>query len=332
MTEEVAQEESESKSNGYHPANISQMSDATLDEAIAKLRGGELDESADDGDESNEREASDNDEAEGDEKEGQENEQEGKEKAEESEQPLPKSRAELDKLVASAVERETAKLQKRVNDSQSWIQARDREIGNLRKELTQSREALEKMLNDGDFTNPADQARAQNKLGEIEKDLSTLDAHEEEENYAKGNYEYVSQYVDLNKVETQEVVKTLRSVGADDTYISKFLENPFKQATGDGLVWFFRHVQVEKALRELIPLTEQLYGMLKKSEGDSDEKGKRILERIQTASKHAERLPGGSGNSKSAGKNVGFSPREVANLSDADLDAAIEKEQRRQRA
>lgn len=320
-----AQEGAES-TNGYNPSNISAMSNETLDDAIAKLQGQNSD-TPEEGEEETGSEGSAAEEGE----QQSENEQDDKGKAasEEDNQPLPRTRAELDKLIAETVAKETATLQKRVKDSQSRIHTRDAEVGQLRKQLTEARTKLETALKEGDFAHAGEAAQAASDLKDVDKALHEIDSEEEERSYTQKNYDYVSQHVDLNQVPTEDVIRTLKAVGASDEYIETFLQNPFKQASGDGLVWFFRNVQAEKALREILPMTKQLYEMLQSQEKNSDEKGKRVLEKIADVSKHAQRMGGGSGNSKSAGKSFAFNQREAARLSDSDLEAAIAREEKR---
>lgn len=296
--------------------SVASLSDSDLDAGILALSRGDaeddVEEEKEDGEEDQET------------KKAQDKGSEDGEAAEEDNQPLNLTRSQLDKLVSERVAEETARLSKRVKDGQDYIRERNKEIGTLRQQLQEYKGKLESALSDDNFfENPGQAARAAAKLEDLDKDIDALDREEQQINLAHQTYSYVAQHVDLNKVPVEDVRASLKAVGAEDSYIEEFIQNPYDKASGDGLIWFFRHVQAESALRKLVPLAQHMHKLLKSKDVDEAKKGERILSKIAEASRNAGQVTGSSGNSRGARRGAQLSEVEVARLSEAELDEAI---------
>lgn len=227
------------------------------------------------------------------------------------------SRAELEELQQRVQKQERENRQK-----EEFIQRQKQQLGEARQEAKRYRAQLEGKLEDA-----TSQAEAYQILRQIEKTdeaIEQIDGREAHIDTVRQTYETVSSAVDLNQVPIEDVVETLRGDGLNDQQINTFFQNPW-QADPSALVQLFRRSKDrtelkkhQKALQDLVPLTERLFEELKKAKG----KPERLLSEVSKAMKAGPSISASSGNSS---PKRGLADVDVTKMSSDELDQLYEE-------
>jgi len=233
-------------------------------------------------------------------------------KAPEQDDRVTLSRAELEAYQQKIVRQEAENRQK-----EQFIQRQKQQLGEARQEAKRYKSQLEGRLEDA-----GSQAEAFQILREMEKAdgvIQEIDSREAGIDKVQQTFQAVSQAVDLTSIPIDDVKEVLRSDGLNENQINTFLQNPW-EADAAALVQLFKRSsektekkKYEKALQDLIPLTERLFEELKKQKG----KPERLLSEVSKAIKSGPSLNASSGNSS---PKRGISDIDVTKLSSKELD------------
>lgn len=233
-------------------------------------------------------------------------------KAQEQDDRVTLSRAELEQYQQQIAKQEAENRQK-----EQFIQRQKQQLGEARQEAKRYKAQLEGRLEDA-----SSQAEAFQILREMEKAdgaIQEIDNREASIDKVQQTYQAVSQAVDLKAIPIDDVVETLRNDGLNDQQISLFLNNPW-EADPAALVQLFRRSgekterkKYQKALNDLIPITERLFEELKKAKG----KPERLLSEVSKAMKNGPTLNASSGNSS---PKRGISDIDPTKMSSEELD------------
>lgn len=207
-------------------------------------------------------------------------EEEATEPPEEDKSVRPDPTAKVDRL-----EQEVVSLKGLIEKQSRFIDRRNTEFGDVRKQLQQRNEQLKSVLREKGYDDP-DIARQLNKaIDQTEAELENVTQEEALQTFRARNEQFISQHVKSDEVEFPELVDCLKRDGASSQYIEKFVQDPFGIATGPELLQLQRRARAEKALRIIFPEFQKLTEKLKKLEKKPDD----VLRKIERASREIPR-------------------------------------------
>lgn len=292
----------ETESTETEHVEIEKADDEDLDSYLERFKAGEFDEEADE--EAKPRTEGDSTQAE----EAAPVEQ----KAPEQDDRVTLSRAELE-----AYQQQIARQEAENRQKEQFIQRQKQQLGEARQETKRYKAQLEGRLEDA-----SSQAEAFQILREMEKAdgvIQEIDSREAGIDKVQQTYQAVSQAVDLRSIPIDDVKEVLRADGLNENQINTFLQNPW-EADAAALVQLFKRSgektekkKYERALQDLIPLTERLFEELKKQKA----KPERLLSEVSKAMKNGPTLNASSGNSS---PKRGISDIDPTKMSSEELD------------
>lgn len=247
----------------------------------------------------------------------EENESEAVEGSEEeiAEEPVE----ETDKPVASDPEAlrkhneelraENEKLLKRVNDSQLYIQRRNNEIGQLRRDLVHAKSQLEAGLDEKYQIDPKAAMQDQLKINQIDDQINQNDREAavlETRRIVDSN---VKPYPELHS----DIIQVLRDDGIPDDAIQAFAVNPYANALPETLIQLCNRARERRIAINVFQENKQLREQLAKAKQAPD----RVLKGVERAARQPTRINGSNGSSV---RTTDLEDIPVTQLSDAELE------------
>lgn len=233
---------------------------------------------------------------------------------EQPEETVTLTRRELEALHKSIEEKEKSRQQQK-----AFIDRRNAEVGQYRKELKALRDEKQRTLDDKFMESPSEALKDAQAIQAIDNDLQKLEHEEKLLTHVHEAFEVVSKNVDLEKVSVEDVRSTLEEDGFTAQQIAQFLENPYANARGETLIQLFkraqersRSYQLQEALNKIAPFTRQL---MKENES-LKAKGPRLLNEVDKALRKGPPITSANGN---AGAPRSISNIDVTKLSDSEL-------------
>lgn len=207
------------------------------------------------------------------------------------------------------------KIQQQLKDKELFIQRRNTEIGDLRKQLEAKRQTLENELETFDQFDPRGIAQREIQLAQTTQQLADLQVKEVIETnrvVLKDRYPNFQELVDdMSEIATGD----LKGLGYDDTTISQLLSgfkaNPYAEQTGT-LLNLADRARLNRENREL-----------KSKLKDLEKQPEEVLKKVEKAFNTRPTVTASAGQA-SASKQVVASDQ-ISILSDAELEEMIKK-------
>lgn len=204
-----------------------------------------------------------------------------------------------------------------LEQQETFIQRRNNEVGELRKQLTQSKGQLEQALGEKWVENPAEALKDAQKIQELDKEIKDLDQNMSTVQTIHERQKTFLNHINPGAVDFGEMVRCLQDDGIDAQYIEGFKQNPYLVADGAELIHLAKRAQGRTALRELVKTVRTLQNQIKALKGKPNE----VLKKVQNAAKVSPQVTAakGSANGKT---NNSFNP---ALMSDAEIDEFLKE-------
>lgn len=199
------------------------------------------------------------------------------------EAPVEKPQSKQPEIDLEAV---IAKQDKALKQQESFIQARNREVGELKKQLLATKAELKAALPNMMAEDPEKGLDIRDKIKEIDDSIAENDAELEamtREHVAQRTF---ASYVKPGEVELEEMVQVLKDDGLDAGFIQQFAANPFSQAHPETLVHIAKRAKAEKYLK----IVAKAYMELQKQVQKNTAKPSATMARIDKVANKIPRL------------------------------------------
>jgi hypothetical protein len=221
MTNEVTPESTDTGTVGEETlaSDIESASDAEIEEVLRAAQEAEGGEAAEDAEVPTQEEVESSEEAQEDKPEKTE-QQPAKAK---SDEPVMLSREQWE-----ALEAEKDKQRRQIEQQEAFIQRRNAEVGNLRKQLRERAEALDAQLADEDLQdNPVAVAKAAVAREKIEDSLKQLDGEEQQNTlFLESTRQLREELKPEDGIGVEHFVETLRRMKVPEQHLQEFQRNP----------------------------------------------------------------------------------------------------------
>lgn len=148
---------------------------------------------------------------------------------------------------------ENARRKNEGDQKELFIQHRGNELGELRRtlnatrqQLAQARAQLENGLEDRAQENPLQAIKDQDRIKEIDQQLSGIDTQESRAERIVEAQTFFVRHVDPNLVSPDDMAEVMRADGIDERYIAQFKANPWEWTSPEALVQFGKRAAERK--------------------------------------------------------------------------------------
>ncbi len=312
-----SKEQSQEESQQSKMVPISEASDEDLAAFMAANRE-VADDSDDDEDDDDEESAED---AEQDEEGPEDDEEEESDDEEDSEasddRPQPEGTDELSQLKARIAELETDRNRGLGEKQQreQFIQRLKTELGTAKKALTDRITEVENHLKEHeDSLTPRQIVEAQIHLREVSEELGKVERREQDIEIGERSRGLYAKNFGEEPLAVDEIVSlVLERDKMPAQFIESFKQDPYTFSQPETLIQFAKRAKLQKVVDRLIPFTKDLIAKVRKLEGKPAETVKRI-------NKELKKTPKISSVPKSSKKVNAPSRKQVAEMSDAELE------------
>lgn len=209
---------------------------------------------------------------------------------------------------------ELEQLQARLQAKDRYIDKRNWEIGQLRKELKQVRAELKKGIEEKMVESPSDAIEEIQKITKIDEALSDLDAEQQQLEHTHATERAVAERLPITREIMQGMAEVLYQDGINPGFIQQFAQNPYAHATASELVHLAKRAELLNHNRALAQYAKQLQGKLQEAE----KKPQKIVQQLSQSTARKPGIDGSvSGMSNATSRKVSVS--DVASLSDEQL-------------
>lgn len=217
------------------------------------------------------------------------------------------TRAEVEAIQKQLLEQRTALEQK-----EAFIQRRNNELGQSRRELAEANAYLKKLISEDSFESPAHAAEAVIQLRENQKELEAIETEQQQTQYLDQWHGTVRRFVDPRQVHIDDAVEILREHQVDSGTIENFRRDPARAAGPLEAVYLFEAAKWRKTAKSLVSYVQKLQGDLEKSKG----KPEQVLRSVDKALRSSPQITGSAGasSSRKSGKDT-----DITKWSDAEL-------------
>lgn len=218
------------------------------------------------------------------------------------------TREEVETLQRQLLEQRTALEQK-----EAFIQRRNTELGENRRELAEANAYLKKLITEDSFESPAQAAEAVIQMRENQKNLEALEAEQQHINYQHNWHGTVSRFVDPKQVQIDDAVEILQEHRVAPDMIEAFRRNPSQAAGALEAVYLFEAAKWRKTAKQLVTYVQKLQGDLTKSNKRPEE----MLKNVDKALRSSPQVGGSAG--ASSARNPG-KDSDPTTWTDADIE------------
>lgn len=212
-----------------------------------------------------------------------------------------------------ALLQELERVKAQRQQQEQFIQRRNTEFGELRKQLREQQEKLSKGLDDKFAENPAQAVKDQLAINEINSKLVQLDQQENEERFIQESQEIVKRHVNFEETPLDDMAAMLASDGLATEHVNAFRKDPWRFAQPETLVEMSKRVRAVKENALLKKGVIEVLDAYKKLQAENEtlksSRGK-IVERIAQVSKTAPQVTGNSTGTAKVDKLVSANPAE----------------------
>lgn len=226
------------------------------------------------------------------------------ERTEEVEKEEPAIEPEIDQQPAVETEVEVqTKLEKQLKDKEEFIQRRNAEVGELRKQIEALQQRIPQVQEDGYYENPVDAVNQVLQAREQQAQIQYL----EHQAAIKQNELTIKEFVPEFDSLVDDMVEVIRDLKYPQEVINNFKANPYAEQPAI-LVNLAERAKLAKENKTLKAEIEKL----KKAPGD-------VLKKVEAAANSSRPLTAATGNSG----NRAISDKQVHQLSDKELDELL---------
>lgn len=309
----VDQDTSSEAQNGITVQDVPYMSDAEID---AALENG-LESHEESGDEDGESSAAEEGDTSG---EGDENKEASDSEAHddgESEEGGTESKEDVKTL-----REELESKNRQLRDSQEFISRQNQRYGDLKKQLNTR---LDTLIANVDEMTEAQKLEAGPEIVKLREQINNVNSHEQMFHHVVQTQEVVFKVIPQKDFDIDGMASELEAVGGDANYIAQFKQNPFMVAKAHEIIMLHRAFQNAKAMRVLATALK----MERKEREALKAKPKQMLKNIDKVARNSNGVNGKNAGGTTRGERLAtLSEREIANLSDAELDRIYEESKR----
>lgn len=211
------------------------------------------------------------------------------EKEEEKEAETPKSQEEHTK---EELEAKLAQNEKRLKQVEEFVQRRNTEVGNLRKQIRELSATLRERIDEN--VDPKEVVEDTLKLKALEAKDQELESEVANLNKQHSAAQMLEKFAPGWTGLVDEMANTMAEDGIDERAVQAFKSNPLSFAHGETLVVLANRAKERQALRQLFAITKKVVEENRKLKG----KPHRVIEGVEKALKQIPsingKLPGGS--------------------------------------
>lgn len=227
---------------------------------------------------------------------------------------------------------DNARQRQEVDKKELFIQHRGNELGQLRAQLTQSRQQLAAVkaqltngLEDRFAENPVQASNDRDRIKEIDQELQGIDLKEDRAQRIVEAQTFFVRHVDTEKVGIDDIAEVLKSDGVDDRFVAQFKANPWEFTTSEALVQMGKRAMDRKNYlgadsdrRLLAKHVIYLNGELDKLKG----RPAQVMKQVQQNLNRPPGVTAASAVSPKGGREISLAA--VPQMSDAELNSALE--------
>lgn len=221
------------------------------------------------------------------------------------------------------LEQERQKLAFRLQQKEKYIQQRSHEIGELRKALKSQVEERKQGLEERYLENPAQATEDVLKINELQKEEQRLAAAQQELVRRYQSESLVHSFVPAEEFDLNTMALVLKDDGLDESYIGKFVADPYSMAAPESLIHLSKRAQMakvlrekEQVLREVAEYTKHLFDENRRLKGQSTD----VLKKVDQAARSSQEVAASAALPGPAEPEL-----PVHMLSDDELDAYLAK-------
>lgn len=242
--------------------------------------------------------------------------EEKEEIAEPTEEPAPAKKEQDEAEEAEPAPKDDAaslKLLQRLEQQEQFIQRRNAEIGDLRKQLKEARTKLADGLEEKFLSEPSEAMEDKLKIREIDSADRALSQEEQGLVTAHQAQVVVAKYIKPGEVNVDDMAECLRMDGIDENYIDEFAKNPFKHALPSEIVHLAKRAKTLTDMRRVLTYAKQLEAEVKKLKGKPAE----ALKKIERELRNSPQVTAATGGSSSTEGATGLNPN---SMTDSDIE------------
>lgn len=227
-----------------------------------------------------------------------------------------------------AILAENSRLKQEGNQKELFIQRRNTEFGELRKQLSerrtqiaQLRDQLANGLEDRFAESPVQASNDRDQIKALNDQLEVLDRQEERASRITENQTQFMQHVGTDNVTVDEVAEVLRSDGVPEQFINQFKSNPWEFTNSEALVQMGRRAIDRKQFVQADSDRRTLANYVISLEKQIEDLKKRPGQVMQNVQRHLNSSPVvTSASSSSARRPIDLDPTKMTT---AEIDAAL---------
>ena len=193
---------------------------------------------------------------------------------------------------------EREKLVQRIKQQEAYIQRRNQEVGELRKQLKTRNEHLEQDLDDKFIENPREAMKAEAEIAKNKDAIDKLEAEQGRLSELHDAQVAVASHLRPDEANLDGMVECLKADGVDPAYIQEFRANPYGVARPETIIQLGKRQKSELLLRQVVGYTKKLLAenqQLKKKSGQ-------VVDKIQSALKEPPQVTARSGGGSNTSK------------------------------
>lgn len=214
------------------------------------------------------------------------------------------------------------KQQAELKQKEQFIQRRNSELGELRKQLADARAKKSQDLDEMYDENPREARKVEREIEELDKGIQQIDQERQTMARRLMAEKAVSEFLQPEEFDVNAMAETLASIGLPQQAVQSFRADPYSSgATPMEIVLAAKAAQGNKLVMQMARYAKQLQDKVSSLEHEAKEGPKRALSNIEQALKSK---PGVSASSGGAGKGINsIDPASIAELSDEELAKAL---------
>lgn len=224
---------------------------------------------------------------------------------------------------AAPTREEFEKLVLEMKQKERFIQHRNTEVGELRKQLREAKARLAEGLEEEWQINPAEAHQRQSKLERVNAHIEQLEAEEEQNNVELAGRSVVQKYLTPQEFNIPAAVEMLAEDGLPPDLINRFKENPFRVAAPETLVHIFKRATAESIAKKIIPATRKLLEENVQLKKQLQESGGRVAQKIQEGLKRSAQVT--SSRPSSASSKAELMSSDLSSLSEEELESLLKE-------
>lgn len=223
------------------------------------------------------------------------------------------------KAAYEAAMNKMSELQKTSKQQESYIQDRNQELGELRKQLIIKATQVNSEIENDEINNPREVVKKELILSQIANQVQAIDQERENLTQMQESRETLETYVKDYDIDL--MTESLSRDGISKEHLESFRQNPFGFARGDTLIQIAKRSIAENYLKQILPMVKSLVEENKKLKTGTSSTISKIE---KTARKIPAMMSGKSGGATNKVRPA-LLDSTISDLSDAELERLLKE-------